>query len=213
VSVSNPLFARCYRPLAAWLERRGGAEHRRRLLEGLSGRVIEVGAGHGINFGYYPPSVDEVVAVEPERYLREAAHAAAEDVGVDVEVREGVAERLPVGDGEFDAAVVSLVLCSVTDPRRALEELRRVVRPGGEVRFYEHVRSTEPRHARFQRRFDRVWPRVSGGCHTGRDTVGELERAGLVVEDIDRFRFPPSRVFVPTSPHVLGRARIPDARP
>lgn len=205
---SNPIFARVYKPLAAAMERAGGDEHRRRLLADLQGRVLEVGAGHGINLPYYPGTVTEVVAVEPEPHLRADAERAAVDAPVDVTVLDGTAERLPVETDGFDAAVVSLVLCSVGDPPTAAAELARAVRPGGELRFYEHVRSQRPGQARWQDRFDVVWPHLAAGCHTGRDTPATLRRAGFEVDEMDRFTFPPSRVFVPTSPHVLGRARL-----
>ena len=127
------MYPRC----AARADARGAAEHRRRLVAGLSGRVIEVGAGHGANFAHYPAGVTEVVAVEPEPTLRGLAEKAARAAAVRVSVLDGTAEALP-GDG-YDAAVTSLVLCSVPDQATALAEIRRVLRPGGELRFYEHV--------------------------------------------------------------------------
>src|SRR5204862_502625 len=151
------------------------------LLAGRSGRVLEVGAGNGMNFGHYPATVTEVLALEPEPYLRERAQAAARDAPVPVTVREGVAHPLPAEDDEFDAAVASLVLCSVPDPDQAVAELRRVVRPGGELRFLEHVRSSRPRKAHVQQALDRtgVWPLVGGGCRCARDTPPTLQRNGF----------------------------------
>lgn len=120
-------------------EAKGAAEHRDELLAGLTGRVIEVGAGNGLNFRHYPTSVTEVVAIEPEPYLRERAQASAKASPVTVTVVDGTADQLPADDASFDAGVASLVLCSVDDQATALGELRRVIRPGGELRFYEHV--------------------------------------------------------------------------
>src|SRR4051794_5210796 len=137
----HPIFARAYIKGAPGAEKRGVAEHRRENLAGLSGRVLELGAGNGLNFAWYPEAVSEVVAVEPEPTLREAAVAAAGQASVPVTVVGGVADALPFDDESFDAAVASLVLCSVPDQARALAELRRVVRPGGELRFYEHVQA------------------------------------------------------------------------
>src|SRR5689334_19263123 len=140
--IARPRFARMYPAAAERADARGGAEHRRRLLEGLAGRVIELGAGGGRNFAHYPQTVTEVVAIEPEPTLRERAAEAARAAPVAISVRAGTADALPLEDGEMDAAVASLVLCSVPDQPRALAELRRVVRPGGELRFYEHVVAT-----------------------------------------------------------------------
>ena len=131
------------RPPVRRVEPRRRAQGRRRAprrdAAGLTGRVVEVGAGNGLNFGHYPATVTEVVAVEPEPYLRERAEEAARAAPVDVTVVVGLADALPAEDGAFDAAVASLVLCSVPDQAGALAELRRVVRPDGELRFYEHV--------------------------------------------------------------------------
>ena len=133
--------------------------HRDELLEGMSGRVLELGAGAGSNFAHYPATVEEVVALEPEPYLRRTAEAAAARARIRIHVVDGVADRVPVEDGSCDAAVASLVPCSVPDQARALAELRRVVRPGGELRFYEHVLSDRPGLARIQRAGDRAfWP-------------------------------------------------------
>jgi ubiquinone/menaquinone biosynthesis C-methylase UbiE len=205
----HPLFARFYRRFAASMEGHGVAEHREELLASLSGRVIEVGAGTGLTFPHYPPEVSEVVAVEPEPYLRKQAVLAARAAPVPVRVVSGVAERLPVASGSFDAAVVSLVLCSVTDQARALEELARVLKPGGELRFYEHVRSDSHRFARVQMLVDRVWPWFAGGCHTSRDTLAGIAQAGFAIERVRRFRFPDTAVPAPTAPMVLGVARAP----
>src|SRR4051794_7422805 len=109
----------------------GVAAHRRELLDGLEGRVVEIGAGTGASFRHYPLGVSEVVAVEPEPYLHALATQAARGAAVPVRVVDATAEALPLDDGSCDAAVASLVLCSVADPAVALAELRRVLRPGG----------------------------------------------------------------------------------
>lgn len=127
--VEHPLFARFYLRMAKGRTASREDEYRRRLLAGLSGRVIEVGAGSGLNFSLYPDGVEQVLAVEPEPLLREEATKAARDAAVPVEVVDGVSGRLPTADESFDAGVASLVLCSVPDQARALAEFRRVLRP------------------------------------------------------------------------------------
>jgi ubiquinone/menaquinone biosynthesis C-methylase UbiE len=205
--VHHPIFARLYLRMTKKRKAKGEDDHRRHLLAGVSGRVVEVGAGNGLNFPFYPKAVDEVVAVEPERTLRAAAVEAAGEVPVHVEVVDGVAGALPVPEASFDAGVASLVLCSVPDQADALAELRRVIRPGGELRFYEHVVSQRPFHARIQRIADATfWPRVAGGCHMSRDTTRAIEAAGFVIESQERFPFSPSAA-VPALPHILGVAR------
>jgi ubiquinone/menaquinone biosynthesis C-methylase UbiE len=195
--------------MASGRKAKGEDEYRRRLLAGLSGRVVEVGAGSGLNFPFYPASVEQVLAVEPEPLLRGEATKAARDASVTVTVVDGVAGRLPVEDESFDAGVASLVLCSVPDQARALAEFRRVIRPGGELRFYEHVIAEAALAARLQRVADATfWPRVGGGCHVARDTGAAIERAGFTIERSERFSFTPGPP-IPPIPHILGVAKRP----
>jgi ubiquinone/menaquinone biosynthesis C-methylase UbiE len=203
--VHHPVFAR----LCAAMTRKQPAEvreHRRELLSGLSGRVLELGAGTGANFGFYPAQVSEIVAVEPEPYLRAKATQAAASASGRVTVVDATADRLPVEDASCDAAIACLVLCSVPDQSAALAELRRVLRPGGELRFYEHVLSHKPRAARRQRVVDRLfWPRAFGGCHTARDTPTAIAGAGFTIERERRLSVGPR--LAPAATHVLGSAR------
>jgi ubiquinone/menaquinone biosynthesis C-methylase UbiE len=209
-SANRPLFARFWLWVSPGMERGGMARHRDDLLAGLSGRVIEVGAGNGLNFGHYPPGVTQVLAVEPNPLLRRVAADAAARAPVPVEVTAGTADRLPAADTDFDAGVASLVLCSVPDQPAALRELYRVIRPGGELRFLEHVQATTPGLRRVQRALDATfWPLLCGGDHLGRDTAAEIERAGFRTDRLDRLRFPDSRLTMPSTPHILGRASRP----
>ena len=205
----RPLFARCLARSAAIADRKGADAYRRRLLEGLSGRVIEVGAGSGIQFRHYPEAVTEVLAIEPEPNLRAMAEAAAREAPVAVRVVSGTAGELPAPDAAMDAGVSAGLLCSVPDPGAALGELARVVRPGGELRFYEHVASPRSRAAMLQRCLDAsgVWSRAMGGCHTSRDTETAITRAGFRIEAIEHFTFHPTVLDIPVAPKILGRAR------
>jgi SAM-dependent methyltransferase len=203
-AVHHPIFARCYARVGHLMDAEIG-DHRRRLLAGLTGRVLEVGAGNGLNFPHYPTTVGEVLAVEPEPYLRRLAQAAARQAPVPVRVVGGTAEALPAPDGAFDAVVASLVLCTVAEPDQALVETRRALRPGGSLRFYEHVRAQDPRLARWQDRLERPWGWLVGGCHPNRDTVAAIAAAGLRLVALDRFDL---RAMPPLArPHVLGVAQ------
>lgn len=204
--MNHPIFARFYSLVVArGLERSQGVRLRRRLLDGLAGSVVEVGAGGGANFRHYPDTVSRVVAIEPEPYLRERAAAVA---GAGVEVFDGDAGTLPLPDASVDAVVFCLVLCSVPDAPAALAEAARVLRPGGELRLLEHVQAHQPGMTRrFQAGLDAtVWPHLFGGCHCGRDIARLVEQAGFAFTELDRFSFPDGS-RMPMAPAILGRAR------
>jgi SAM-dependent methyltransferase len=167
-----PLYGPQQSRFARYLERREqrrpdpvAQEHRRRLLAGLRGRVLELGCGDGRAFAHYPAEVTGVVAVEPDPTARATAAERAGRAPVPIEVVEGVAEAIPADDEAFDAAVLVWVLCSVADPEAALGEVRRVLAPGGELRFYEHVRSERASFRALQRACDALfWTRTLGGA-------------------------------------------------
>jgi ubiquinone/menaquinone biosynthesis C-methylase UbiE len=204
--VRHPIFARFFNRLSPIIERDIGAD-RKQLLSGLSGRVVEIGAGNGVNFGHYPDTVTEVVAIEPEAYLRGKAEEAATRASVPVRVVAAVAGDLPLEPDSFDAAVATLVLCTVPDATGALSELRRVLKPAGELRFLEHVRAEQPLKARVQGFADRsgIWPLIGGGCHCSRTTVASIESAGYEVQELRSVDVGPSWGI--TNPHVIGVAR------
>lgn len=209
--ISHPVFARYYARISPAMDKGGMAAHRRQLLHGLTGPVIEIGAGNGLNFSHYPAGVTRVLAIEPDPHLREIARRNAAQAPVAVEVREGIAEELPADDAAFHAAVAALVLCSVADQQAALREIHRTLRPGGQLRFLEHVRAGTPALRGVQRLLDAtIWPALAGGCHTGRDTAAAIEQAGFAIDQLDPFRFPDTRLTMPATPHLRGTAtRIP----
>jgi len=199
------LFARYFEWRAAVNDTRGEQELRRELLAGLTGRVVELGAGSGLNFAHYPQTVEHVVAVEPEPHLRERAREAARRAPVVVDLVAAVADALPVRERAFDAAVVAGVLCSVPEPTHALAVLRACLRPGGELRFYEHVRATGVR-GRTQDAVDIVWPRLMGGCHPNRTTRATIAAGGFRVTSCRDLVFPPRARISPVASRILGAA-------
>jgi ubiquinone/menaquinone biosynthesis C-methylase UbiE len=210
-AVRHPIFARVFARMSEREERMGQAEHRCAMLAGVSGRVVELGAGNGINFRHYPAAVSEVVAVEPEPYLRERAEEAARRVTTAVTVVDGLGGALPFDDRSFDAAVASLVLCTVPDQPAVLSDLFRVVRPGGELRFYEHVRAADPRRARVQDAITPVWRLLGGGCHPNRDTAAAIEAAGFSIASCQTVIFSPCFVCAPAARRIIGTASRPSA--
>ncbi len=140
--------------------------------------------------------------------MRRQAETAAKSANVPIRLLAGVADELPLEDESADAVVASLVLCTVPDQSRAFAEIRRVLRPEGELRFYEHVvPRCQPKRVLFQV-IDRcgIWPAIAGGCHAARDTTEAIMQAGFEIEEIERFGFSAHR-FQPLVPHILGTAR------
>ena len=198
-------FGRSYARVGPRMDARGAAEHRRRLVAPAHGSVIEIGAGYGATFPFYPSAVSGVLALEPDPTLRALALAAAGRAPVPVTVRDGVAEALPAADASADVVVSSLVLCSVPEPSLALAEVVRVLRPGGLLLFYEHVRSAHRLLGAAEDLLTPLWGRLAGGCHPNRDTAAMIAAAGLSVQGIERFGFS----VLPGNPrlaHVLGVA-------
>ena len=204
------LMAWAYDPVIAATERRCLAAWRRELLGDLAGEVLEIGAGTGANLPHYPATLARLHLSEPEPAMRERlgrklAAGAAPGVGA---VLEQAAERLPLADESVDHVVSTLVLCSVEDLRASLAEIRRVIRPGGSLRFMEHVVAHDnPRLARWQQRIEPAWSWCAGNCHLTRDTAAAIRAAGFEFERLQRTQMHGAPAFV--RPMVLGVARRP----
>lgn len=207
-TVHHPFFARLWTTIAAH-ETEQMRESRRQNLAGLSGRILEVGAGTGTNFAFYPDTVEQVVAVEPEQQLVRLARQAAAAATVPVEVTNRTVESFSA-DKPFDAVVCSLVLCSVGEPDLVLRQILSLLRPDGELRYLEHVASNGIRGG-FQRLVDAtsLWPRLAGNCHAHRHTEQSIRSAGFEIESTRTDYALPAWVPLPVSEFVVGRARRP----
>ena len=171
------LLARLYDPLLAGAERRGLGAVRADLLRDVSGTVLVVGAGTGADLAHLPAGVEELVLVEPSAPMREQlASSVPPRLQPTTEILHGFAEDLPVADGAVDHAVVSLVLCSVRDPDAAVDELDRVLRPGGSVRVLEHGAAAHPTAHRLQQLANPLWRALAGGCNLDREPADLLGR-------------------------------------
>lgn len=179
--------------------------YRQRIASTARGEVLEIGAGTGFNFPHYREA-SRVVAIEPDENMRRYAHGRATAAAVAIEVVPGNAHDVGFPDDSFDTVLFSLVLCSIPDVDRALSEAKRVLRPGSEVRFYEHVRSKDPSVAARQDRWLKPWRAFNRGCHPNRDTVGALERAGFTFTELEEFDLIARGVPKIVRPHAIGTA-------
>ena len=209
--LSRPRFARMYLRTSKNAEARGATEHRRRLLDGLHGTVLELGAGHGLNFPHYPDGVSEVIAIEPEPTLRARAAQAAASAPVAVRVLTGVADELPVADESVDAAVASLVL--LLGPRPAPRARRAPSRPAPRRRAAllrtRHPPLPTKAPAAPGRRPQRPVAKIAGGCHPARDTATAIEQAGFQIQSSERIMFAAS-ALEPRSPTSSARPDEPE---
>jgi ubiquinone/menaquinone biosynthesis C-methylase UbiE len=209
MSLWGRIFAAGYDTFQAGMERNFMGAVREEALAEATGRVLEIGAGTGVNLVHYPRSIGELVCTEPEEPMARRLRRKAEDSGLNVSVVEAPAESLPFEDDSFDTAVTTLVLCTVTDPARALGELARVLRPGGRLLFVEHVRSQEPGLAAWQDRLHPLWVRFGHGCHCNRPTFESIEGSPLRIESHRRGRIPKAPPIV--RPLLTGVAVAPGA--
>lgn len=198
----HPVFAALYDPVL-WLAERHLRPHREWLVEGLSGRVLDLGAGTGAMFPYLCGHGLDLHALDPDPHMLRRARDRAGELNCAVEIREGRAESLPYPDDAFDGVVVALVLCSVDGVEECVDEIERVLRPGGECRFLEHVRA-EGWKARLQETLTPCWRHAAGGCHLDRETPAAfVSHPDLTVETLQRTDVG----VLPAAPILRGRAR------
>jgi ubiquinone/menaquinone biosynthesis C-methylase UbiE len=201
----GPLFARGYDRFNKGIEDAGLRDKRRSLLARAEGRALEIGAGTGVNLEVYPDAVTELVLIEPDRHMREQLEKNVAAQRRRVAVVDAGGERLPFPDGSFDTAVATLVFCTIPDPEAALDEIARVLKPGGRLLFLEHVRSTDPKAARWQDRLERPWGWFGRGCHPNRDTLATIGGSALEVAEVEHDRMPKAPPIV--RPLLVGEAR------
>jgi ubiquinone/menaquinone biosynthesis C-methylase UbiE len=203
-SLNQRFFAAIYDPFLALAEHRGGSDRRAALLADVSGDVLEIGAGTGLNLKHYPVDAEKLVLTEPDPGMLRRLRRRAPD---DVRVTPAPAESLDFPDGIFDVVVSTFVLCTAPDPASVLAEVVRVLRPGGRLVLLEHVLSQEPRSARRQRRMAPAWKSLAGGCRCDQDTASLLLQAGFDVSGLrqETWRAMPSIV----APLVLGSLQRP----
>jgi ubiquinone/menaquinone biosynthesis C-methylase UbiE len=188
-------------------EEAGLREMRRELLKGARGRVLELGAGTGLNLELYPrEGLKSLTVTEPDPHMFKQLRQRGAEVCAGAELVQAGAEELPFEDNSFDTVVVTLVLCTVPDQPAALKEISRVLAPGGQLLFLEHVRAHHPDLAKWQDRLEKPWHFLGDGCHCNRDTVAAIGAAGFQLGDVDQDEFPKAPAII--RPLVRGRATV-----
>jgi ubiquinone/menaquinone biosynthesis C-methylase UbiE len=201
------VFARFYDRALKATEENGLGAMRGELLAEARGRVIEIGAGTGVNLELYGDGVEDLTLVEPDPHMGAQLRKRLADRHGDplsAQLVAAPAEALPFADDTFDTAVATLVLCTIPDPVAAIDELARVLRPGGRLLFIEHVRAEDASSARWQDRLEKPWRFVADGCHCNRDTEANLRASSFKVEEIDHTKMPKAAPIV--RPLIRGTA-------
>jgi len=188
-------------------EEAGLREMRRELLCGARGRVLELGSGTGLNLELYPhEGLDSLTVTEPDPHMFKQLRERAEKVCPGADLLQAGAEALPFDDDSFDTIVVTLVLCTVPDQPAALREISRVLKPGGQLLFLEHVRADDPGLAKWQDRLEKPWRFLGDGCHCNRDTEANLRAAGFELSEVEHPELPKAPPIV--KPMAKGSARV-----
>jgi ubiquinone/menaquinone biosynthesis C-methylase UbiE len=203
----SQLFARFW-SFATRHEARHTREVRAELVGSARGRVLEIGCGVGANFKYYRAHATDIIATEPNSFMLTRAREAATRSGRPIDVRAARAEALPFDDASFDAVISTLNMCTIENPQRALAEVRRVLKPGGEYRFFDHVQYDHAFGRFWQNLVDPLWSRMlGGGCHPNRDIGRMVHEAGFQSVDMEFGKtLPPLPPMVFVRPHIKGVA-------
>ncbi|HET7510424.1 MAG TPA: class I SAM-dependent methyltransferase [Solirubrobacterales bacterium] len=201
-------FSACYEAGLRKTEEAGLRQMRHELLAGARGRVVEVGAGTGLNLEHYPEGIEGLTLTEPDPHMTKRLRdkLAASGRTAQVSVIGAPAEKLPFPDDSIDTVVVTLVLCTVPDPTAALGEISRVLKPSGQLLFLEHVRSRDPALAKWQDRLERPWRFLGDGCHCNRDTVAAIGTAGFQLGEVEHDAMPKAPPIV--RPLARGSATV-----
>lgn len=206
MSLGDSFFALTYDKLMGKTEEAGVRAMRERLLAGAKGRVLEIGSGTGANLPWYGPEVESLTMTEPSTPMLRRLERRISELGSAATVLRAPAEDLPFENGTFDVAVSTLVLCGVDDQPRALRELRRVLRPGGTLLFFEHVRAEDAKLARQQDKMNWL-NRIVVRCDCNRPTLDTIKQAGFTIATVENTALPKSPPFV--TPAVIGSATTP----
>lgn len=201
------LFSAVYERGLKATEEAGLRQMRHDLLVKARGKVVELGAGTGLNLEHYPDSIESLTLVEPDPHMTRRLREKLVDSGREAEVVEAPGEDLPFPDSSFDTAVVTLVLCTVPDQPATIAELARILKPGGQLLFLEHVRAHHPDLAKWQDRFERPWRFLGDGCHCNRDTVAGILASPLELGQVEQDQMPKAPPIV--RPMVVGVATRP----
>lgn len=201
-------FTALYDRFLKGTEEAGLRRMREETLRAATGRTLDIGSGTGANLGLFPDAVADLVLAEPDPHMLRRLRAKVGESGLDAQIVEAPAERLPFHDASFDTAVFTLVLCTVPDPAAALAEAARVLRPGGELLFVEHVRAEEDALAHWQDRLHGPWRFFGDGCNCNRDTAAMIEASPLQIEEVENDRLPKAPPII--RPLIRGRAVLAD---
>ena len=206
MSLGDSFFAMTYDRMMGKTEEAGLRDMRKRLLADAKGRVLEIGGGTGANLPWYGPEVESLTMTEPSPPMVRRLERRRTGLGATATVLRAPAEDLPFESGTFDVAVSTLVLCGVDDQPRALRELRRVLRPGGTLLFFEHLRAQDPKLARQQDKMNWL-NRIVVRCDCNRPTLDTIRQAGFTVTAVEHTELPKSPPFV--TPAIIGAATSP----